>query len=347
MGQAINRREYLKSAAAMAGMAGIAVVRSDRVFGAQANGRIKLGVIGCGGRGPWIARLFAEHGGYEMYAVADYFQEVADRCGDALEVDAGRRFSGLSGYKRLMESGVEAVALETPPYCFPDHVAGRRGGGAARLHGQAGGGGCARGRGHRRGRKAWPRDNECFLVDYQMPTDPFNLEIAANRARTASADRRSHEPTWRRLSRPAADGHGGEPPPALDLGATTSTGRRLPRQRLHPRCRRWPVGDRQTTGGGLGRVPHRPARTARRQPRPLLADLRVRRRDDHESRRFPPSTPPSMSAASPMAKPATRRSVTSARHSCAAGPNRTKAARSRISTRPARSATSRRFTRAS
>jgi hypothetical protein len=62
--------------------------------------KIKLGVVGNGGRGSWIAGLFKEHGGYEMHAVADYFQPVADKCGDALGVDKSRRFSGLSGYKQ-------------------------------------------------------------------------------------------------------------------------------------------------------------------------------------------------------------------------------------------------------
>ena len=78
---------------------------------AEFDRKIKLGVVGNGGRGAWIAGLFKKHGGYEMHAVADYFQDVADRCGDALGVDQARRFSTLSGYKRLLESGVEAVAL--------------------------------------------------------------------------------------------------------------------------------------------------------------------------------------------------------------------------------------------
>jgi hypothetical protein len=37
-----------------------------------------LGVIGNGSRGGWIAGLFKNHGGYEIHAVADYFQHVAD-----------------------------------------------------------------------------------------------------------------------------------------------------------------------------------------------------------------------------------------------------------------------------
>jgi hypothetical protein len=66
--------------------------------------KIKLGVVGNGGRGAWIAKPFKRHGGYEMWAVADHFQEVADACGEALGVDKPRRFSTPSGYQRLIES---------------------------------------------------------------------------------------------------------------------------------------------------------------------------------------------------------------------------------------------------
>src|SRR5882672_12726971 len=31
--------------------------------------QVKLGVIGCGSRGKWIARLFAGHGGYALHVV--------------------------------------------------------------------------------------------------------------------------------------------------------------------------------------------------------------------------------------------------------------------------------------
>jgi len=39
--------------------------------------KIKLGLIGCGGRGSWLGDLFMKHGGYEIRAVADYFPERA------------------------------------------------------------------------------------------------------------------------------------------------------------------------------------------------------------------------------------------------------------------------------
>ncbi len=85
--------------------------------------KIKLGAIGQGGRGAWITDLFRQHGGYEIYAVADYFPDRAKAAGDRFGVAESRRFSGLSGYKRLIESGVEAVAIESPPYFHPEQAA--------------------------------------------------------------------------------------------------------------------------------------------------------------------------------------------------------------------------------
>ncbi len=139
--------------------------------------RIKLGVVGCGGRGAWIAKLFQRHGGYEVFAVGDYFQAVADACGQDLGVDGARRFSGLSAYKKVLDTGVEAVALETPPYCFPEHArAAVETGihvfmakpvavdvpGCLEIEAAA--------------RRATAK-GLCFLMDYQIPTDPHNVEV--------------------------------------------------------------------------------------------------------------------------------------------------------------------------
>jgi hypothetical protein len=59
-----------------------------------------------------LGDLFLKHGGYEIQAVADYFPEKSEKAGAKFGVDKTRRFSGLSGYKRLLASGVEAVGLE-------------------------------------------------------------------------------------------------------------------------------------------------------------------------------------------------------------------------------------------
>ena len=183
---ALNRRQFIGGAltAAASGSALTALsnlVAQDSHPDSKPAGfqrKIKLGVVGNGGRGAWIAKLFQKHGGYEMHAVADYFQEIADKCGDELGVDKARRFSTLSGYKKLMESGVEAVVLETPPYFFPEHA---RAAVEAGLHVYMAkpvavdvpGALAILAAGKRASEK-----RRCFLVDYQLPTDPHNIEIA-------------------------------------------------------------------------------------------------------------------------------------------------------------------------
>lgn len=158
--------------------------------------KIKLGVVGNGGRGAWLANLFKQHGGYEIYAVADYFQEVADKCGDALGVDKSRRFSTLSGYKKLIESGVEAVAVETPPYFIPEQV---RAVVEAGLHVYMAkpvavdAWGCSQ---IEAAAKLATQKNQCFLVDYQMPGDPANQEVR----------RRIYEPGFGKIAQIATVG---------------------------------------------------------------------------------------------------------------------------------------------
>ena len=139
--------------------------------------KIKLGVVGCGGRGAWIAGLFRQHGGYEMWGVADYFETVAQRCGDSLGVDKVRRFSGLSGYKRLIDSGIEAIALETPPYCFPEHA---RAAVQAGLHVYMAKPVAVDVPGTLSIQESAAKATaakKVFLVDYQIPTDPQNLQV--------------------------------------------------------------------------------------------------------------------------------------------------------------------------
>ncbi len=175
----LGRRKFIaRTAATAVSLVAASAMGNQAKPPAGASRKVKLGVVGCGGRGKWIAGLFQKHGGYEMHAVADYFQEVADAAGDALGVDQKRRFSGLSGYRKLMESGVEAVALETPPCFFPEHV---RAAVDASLHVYMAKPiavdvpGCLQ---VEAAAKTAADQQRCFLVDYQMPTDPYILECA-------------------------------------------------------------------------------------------------------------------------------------------------------------------------
>ena len=113
-----------------------------------------------------------------MHAIADYFPDVAEAVGQNLGVERARCFSGLSGYEKLIRSGVEAVALETPPYFFPQHVQAAV---EAGLHVYMAKPiavdvpGCLQ---VDAAAKKAAQQQRCFLVDYQMPTDPHNLECA-------------------------------------------------------------------------------------------------------------------------------------------------------------------------
>jgi myo-inositol 2-dehydrogenase / D-chiro-inositol 1-dehydrogenase len=111
-----SRRRFL---ALTAGATTINLLKPTLVFGARANSKISLGVIGCGGRGSWIARLFAESGLYHVTACSDYFQDRIDAVGDAHAIPSSRRYPGLNGYRTLLDSEVDAVVIETPPYFHP------------------------------------------------------------------------------------------------------------------------------------------------------------------------------------------------------------------------------------
>lgn len=180
----VTRRHFLnRTLTATAAIASLKTVtslsaESSRApAAAQFKRKIKLGIIGCGGRGSWIGKFFKQHGGYEIHALADYFPDVVKAAGDALGVDPSRRFATLSGYKRVIESGIEAVALETPPYFFPEHAQVAV---AAGLHVYMAKPvavdvpGCLQ---IEAAAKEAARQRRCFFVDYQLPTEPANQEV--------------------------------------------------------------------------------------------------------------------------------------------------------------------------
>jgi len=170
----MTRRGFISGAGAAA--LSFAVVAPSAVRGTAANSRIKAGVIGLGGRGRMIAGMVQKHGGYELIALADYFEQVVDAAGEQFQVPKASRFSCLSAYKKLIASGVEAVFMETPPYCFPEHVeaaveAGRHVYIAKPLGCDVPG--CLRIRDA--ARKTTAR-KQVFLCDFQTRTDPFFIE---------------------------------------------------------------------------------------------------------------------------------------------------------------------------
>jgi predicted dehydrogenase len=120
-GGGITRRKFLAAAGATA--AALTIVGPRSVRGMEANSKIELGLVGCGGRGHWIGELFMKHGGYKFVAAADYFEDKAKSFGDKFQMDAARRYSGLACAKKLCEGKLDAIVVESPPYFHPEHAA--------------------------------------------------------------------------------------------------------------------------------------------------------------------------------------------------------------------------------
>ena len=89
--------------------------------------KLRAGLIGCGHRGTGTLLNFLSAGpGLEVGALADIFPDKIETVRERLrkykmEVPDEMCFSGLEGYKKVMESDVDVVLLATPPYFRPDH----------------------------------------------------------------------------------------------------------------------------------------------------------------------------------------------------------------------------------
>jgi predicted dehydrogenase len=113
----VGRREFLKTTA------GVTIVAPSAVRGSQANSRLELGIIGSGGRGRFVGRLFEQHTNTKVVALHDYFADRVQKLGDELSVEATARFTGLDGYRALLDRKLDAVAIESPPYYHPEQAA--------------------------------------------------------------------------------------------------------------------------------------------------------------------------------------------------------------------------------
>lgn len=171
----LSRRSFL--AGTGAATLGLALASPGLVQAADAAPKVNLGLVGCGGRGQWIIDLFARHGGYNVVAAADYFEDRVNKVGDKFGIAAERRYSGLSGYRRLLDQKLDAVVIQTPPYFHPEQVAATIDAGrhvylAKPLAVDVPG--CESIR--KSGKKA--QDQQlCFLVDFQTRAHPAYQEV--------------------------------------------------------------------------------------------------------------------------------------------------------------------------
>lgn len=119
----LTRRNFVaKSAASAASITAFSVLKSKD---ARAATPIKVGVVGCGGRGKGAMEdAIRSHEGLKITAIADLFPRKIKQAQERLakfdqSVDEANCFTGWEGYKHVIASDVDYVILSTPPVFRP------------------------------------------------------------------------------------------------------------------------------------------------------------------------------------------------------------------------------------
>ena len=134
--QPSNRREFLASSTAAVAGAGVAVTAASSfsvpMVHAAGSGTIKIGLVGCGGRGSGAAeQALKADSGTKLVAMADAFQDRIDdhlsalkglEIGSRVDVPKDRQYTGFDAYKHVIDQ-VDLVLLTTPPHFRPLHLA--------------------------------------------------------------------------------------------------------------------------------------------------------------------------------------------------------------------------------
>ncbi len=124
----MTRRDFMKKTA----VTSAAMVAPGAFAFTQDQPTLKVGLIGCGGRGTGAAvNCFRSSPGVVLWAMGDLFEDhmtnsqnqLRDNLKDAFQVTKERTFVGWDAYQHVLASGIDYVILATPPTFRPQHLA--------------------------------------------------------------------------------------------------------------------------------------------------------------------------------------------------------------------------------
>ena len=129
-----SRRKFLKaSTAVLAGGLSTATQNVASCAHAAGSDRLRIGLIGCGGRGTGAASQALradEH--VQLTAMGDVFEDrlqlslgslqKIENVAQKIDVAPDRQFIGFDAYQQVINSGVDVVLLATPPHFRPAHL---------------------------------------------------------------------------------------------------------------------------------------------------------------------------------------------------------------------------------
>jgi predicted dehydrogenase len=121
----VSRRTFLKGSAA-AGAAAMTAGLGARVAWAAGSDTIKVGVIGCGGRGKGATGNCLEaaktaNANVQIWACGDLWADRAKGAGNQFKVPEDRCFGGLDNHEKVLASGVDMIVTAAPPGFRPIH----------------------------------------------------------------------------------------------------------------------------------------------------------------------------------------------------------------------------------
>jgi myo-inositol 2-dehydrogenase/D-chiro-inositol 1-dehydrogenase len=123
----LSRRAFVKISGASAGAAVLSSLGANHVVAASAGSdTIKVGLVGCGGRGTGAALNCLESSpGVKIVALADLFERQVNAARTKLggKVSPEQCFWGFDAYQKLLATDVDLVILATPPGFRPGHFA--------------------------------------------------------------------------------------------------------------------------------------------------------------------------------------------------------------------------------
>jgi predicted dehydrogenase len=128
---ATSRRDFLKTSVLVGGALAAPTILPGGLLGAENKAPLKIGLIGCGGRGSGAAlnALRADEN-VTLTAMGDVFENqlqnslkgLQGQIGDKVKVAPDHCFVGLDAYQKVINSGVDVVLLATPPGFRPVHL---------------------------------------------------------------------------------------------------------------------------------------------------------------------------------------------------------------------------------
>lgn len=128
-----SRRTFLggslTTALTVAAANGLATLPVGGAF-ASGDDRIRVGLIGCGGRGTGAAfQAAAADPGVQVVAMGDLFADqiassagLLTNLGSQFDCPMERRFVGTTAYQSVIDAGVDLVLLTAPPHLRPLHL---------------------------------------------------------------------------------------------------------------------------------------------------------------------------------------------------------------------------------